>query len=130
MRVDKFTTRFQEALAEAQSGAVTRDNPYIEPAHLLQAMLAQEEGPRALLERAGVRLPALKTALDSIVNGLPQVQGEGQQVQPSRDLVSLLQAAEKEAAKRGDHFIASEMFLLALADAKSCLLYTSDAADD
>ncbi len=121
MRVDKFTTRFQEALAEAQSGAVTRDNPYIEPAHLLQAMLAQEEGPRALLERAGVRLPALKTALDSIVNGLPQVQGEGQQVQPSRDLVSLLQAAEKEAAKRGDHFIASEMFLLALADAKSDL---------
>ena len=121
MRVDKFTTRFQEALAEAQSGAVTRDNPYIEPAHLLQAMLAQEDGPRALLERAGVRLPALKTALDSIVNGLPQVQGEGQQVQPSRDLVSLLQAAEKEAAKRGDHFIASEMFLLALADAKSDL---------
>ncbi len=121
MRVDKFTTRFQEALAEAQSGAVTRDNPYIEPAHLLQAMLAQDEGPRALLERAGVRVPALKTALDSIVNGLPQVQGEGQQVQPSRDLVSLLQAAEKEAAKRGDHFIASEMFLLALADAKSDL---------
>ncbi len=121
MRVDKFTTRFQEALAEAQSGAVTRDNPYIEPAHLLQAMLAQEDGPRALLERAGVRLPALKTALDSIVNGLPQVQGEGQQVQPSRDLVSLLQAAEKEAAKRGDHFIASEMFLLSLADAKSDL---------
>ncbi len=121
MRVDKFTTRFQEALAEAQSGAVTRDNPYIEPAHLLQAMLAQEDGPRALLERAGVRLPALKTALDSIVNGLPQVQGEGQQVQPSRELVSLLQAAEKEAAKRGDHFIASEMFLLSLADAKSDL---------
>ncbi len=121
MRVDKFTTRFQEALAEAQSGAVTRDNPYIEPAHLLQAMLAQDEGPRALLERAGVRVPALKTALESIVNGLPQVQGEGQQVQPSRDLVSLLQAAEKEAAKRGDHFIASEMFLLALADAKSDL---------
>ncbi|MGM9512753.1 ATP-dependent chaperone ClpB [Roseateles sp. DB2] len=121
MRVDKFTTRFQEALAEAQSGAVTRDNPYIEPAHLLQAMLAQEDGPRALLERAGVRVPAMKTALDSIVNGLPQVQGEGQQVQPSRDLVSLLQAAEKEAAKRGDHFIASEMFLLALADAKSDL---------
>ncbi|QPF74776.1 ATP-dependent chaperone ClpB [Roseateles sp. DAIF2] len=121
MRVDKLTTRFQEALAEAQSLAVTRDNPYIEPAHLLFAMLAQADGPRALLERAGVKIPALKTALDTIVAGLPQVQGEGQQVQPSRDLIGLLQTAEKEAAKRGDHFIASEMFLLALADAKSDL---------
>lgn len=121
MRVDKLTTRFQEALAEAQSLAVTRDNPYIEPAHLLSAMLAQADGPRALLERAGVKVPALKAALDSILAGLPQVQGEGQQVQPSRDLIGLLQAAEKEAAKRGDHYIASEMFLLVLADAKSDL---------
>ncbi|WP_423600642.1 ATP-dependent chaperone ClpB [Roseateles sp. MS654] len=119
MRVDKLTTRFQEALAEAQSLAVTRDNPYIEPAHVLGAMLAQDEGPKALLERAGVKVPALKAAIDTTLNGLPQVQGEGQQVQPSRDLVGLLQAAEKEASKRGDHFIASEMFLLALADAKS-----------
>lgn len=121
MRVDKLTTRFQEALAEAQSLAVTRDNPYIEPAHLLSAMLAQADGPRALLERAGVKVPALKAALDSILAGLPQVQGEGQQVQPSRDLIGLLQSAEKEAAKRGDHYIASEMFLLVLADAKSDL---------
>lgn len=121
MRVDKLTTRFQEALAEAQSLAVTRDNPYIEPVHVLSAMLAQDEGPRALLERAGVKTPALKSAVDGILTGLPQVQGEGQQVQPSRDLISLLQASEKEASKRGDHFIASEMFLLSLADAKSDL---------
>ncbi len=121
MRVDKFTTRFQEALAEASSLAVTRDNPYIEPVHLLSAMLQQEDGPRALLERAGVKVPALKTSLDSLIAGLPQVQGEGQQVGPGRDLVSLLQAAEKEASKRGDHYIASEMFLLALADAKTDL---------
>ncbi|TXD80478.1 ATP-dependent chaperone ClpB [Mitsuaria sp. TWR114] len=121
MRVDKLTTRFQEALAEAQSLAVTRDNPYIEPAHVLGAMLAQDEGPKALLERAGVKVPALKAAVDAILTGLPQVQGEGQQVQPSRDLIGLIQAAEKEAAKRGDHFIASEMFLLSLADAKSDL---------
>jgi ATP-dependent Clp protease ATP-binding subunit ClpB len=121
MRFDKLTTRFQEALAEAQSLAVTRDNPYIEPAHLLLAMLAQEDGPRALLERAGVKSAALKTALEATVAGLPQVQGEGQQVQAGRDLVSLLQASEKEAAKRGDHYIASEMFLLALADAKTDL---------
>ncbi|MDI4632120.1 ATP-dependent chaperone ClpB [Pelomonas sp. V22] len=121
MRVDKLTTRFQEALNEASSLAVTRDNPYIEPVHLLAAMLQQEDGPRALLERAGVQVPPLKTALDSLLAGLPQVQGEGQQVGASRDLVSLLQAAEKEASKRGDHYIASEMFLLALADAKTDL---------
>ncbi|WP_428506358.1 ATP-dependent chaperone ClpB [Roseateles sp.] len=121
MRADKFTTRFQEALGEAQSLAITRDNPYMEPAHVLSAMLAQEDGPKALLERSGVKVPALKTALDSIIAGLPQVQGEGQQVSAGRDLVALLQAAEKEASKRGDHFIASEMFLLALADAKTDL---------
>eukprot|EP01137_Pigoraptor_chileana_P024143 Opistho-2@91599 len=108
MRPDKLTTRFQEALADAQSLAVTRDNPYIEPAHVLAAMLAQEDGPKALLERAGVKLAALKTSIDAIVAGLPQVQGEGQQVGAGRDLVSLLQAAEKEASKRGDQFIASE----------------------
>ena len=121
MRADKLTTRFQEALGEAQSLAVTRDNPYIEPVHLLLAMLAQEDGPRALLDRAGVRLPTLKTSLETAIHGLPQVQGAGQQVQMGRDLAGLLQTAEKEAAKRGDQFIASEMFLLALSDAKSDL---------
>ncbi len=121
MRADKLTTRFQEALGEAQSLAVTRDNPYIEPVHLLLAMLAQEDGPRALLDRAGVRLPALKTSLETAMHGLPQVQGADQQVQMGRDLAGLLQTAEKEADKRGDQFVASEMFLLALSDAKSDL---------
>jgi len=121
MRIDKLTSHFQQAIAEAQSLAVTRDNPYIEPVHVLAAMLAQDDGPRALLQRAGVRLPALQTALDTAINGLPQVQGSGQVVQPGRDLAALLQAAEKEASKRGDQFIASEMFLLALADAKTDL---------
>ena len=124
MRLDKLTSHFQEALTEAQTLAVTRGNPYIEPAHLLAAMLAQADGPRALLDRAGVRLPALKTALDTLVAGLPEVEGGNQPVQPGRDLVALLQAAEKEAARRGDQFIASEMFLLALADAKSDLAGT------
>ena len=119
MRIDKLTTKFQEALADAQSLAVARDNPYIEPAHLLAAMLAQADGPKALLERAGANSAALKTALDTAINGLPQVQGSGQVVQPGRDLTVLLQATEKEAGKRGDQFIASEMFLLALADAKT-----------
>ena len=121
MRIDKLTSTFQQALADAQSDAVARDNPYIEPAHLLAAMLAQPDGPKALLERAGAKTPALKTALDTAIAGLPQVEGSGQVVQPGRDLISLLQTAEKEAGKRGDQFVASEMFLLALADAKTDL---------
>ncbi len=117
MRLDKFTTTFQEALSDAQSLANGRDNPYVEPAHLLTAMLAQTDGPKALLARAGVNTAKLQTALDTTLNKLPQVQG-GEQVQPGRELVGLLQAAEKEATKRGDQFIASEMFLLAAADSK------------
>ncbi|HJV61726.1 MAG TPA: Clp protease N-terminal domain-containing protein, partial [Albitalea sp.] len=118
MRLDKLTTKFQEALADAQSLAVTRDNPYIEPVHLLSAMLAQSEGPKALLDRAGVNTARLQASLDSEMKKLPQVEG-GEQVQPSRELGALLQATEKEASKRGDQFIASEMFLLAAADSKS-----------
>ena len=119
MRFDKLTTAFQQALADAQSAAVARDNPYIEPAHLLQAMLQQPDGPKALLDRAGADTAALLTSMETAVRNLPQVSGSGQPVQPGRDLVTLLQAADKEAGKRGDQFIASEMFLLALADSKS-----------
>ena len=118
MRLDKFTTTFQEALSDAQSLANGRDNPYVEPAHLLTAMLSQADGPKALLSRAGVNTAKLQTTLDGALDKLPQVQG-GEQVQPGRELVGLLQAAEKEATKRGDQFIASEMFLLAAADSKS-----------
>ena len=121
MRPDKFTTTLQHALAEAQSLALARDNPYIEPAHLVLAMLTQDDGPRALLERAGVRVPALKVALETIAAGLPQVSGSDQQIGAGRDLITLLQSAEKEAGKRGDTFIASEMVLLALSDAKTDL---------
>jgi ATP-dependent Clp protease ATP-binding subunit ClpB len=118
MRADKFTTAFQQALADAQSLAVSRDNPYIEPSHLLAAMLVQPDGPKALLDRSGANTAALKTAMETANGALPSVQGGGP-VQPGRDLVQLLQAADKEATKRGDQFIASEMFLLALADAKN-----------
>ncbi len=120
MRLDKLTTAFQQALAEGQSLAVARDNPYIEPSHLLAAMLAQPDGPKALLDRAGANTAALKQAMDVAINALPSVQGGGQ-VQAGRDLVQLLQQADKEATQRGDQFIASEMFLLALADSKSDL---------
>ena len=121
MRLDKLTTAFQQALADAQSAAVGRDNPYIEPAHLLAAMLQQPDGPKALLDRAGANTAALSTAMETALRNLPQVQGGGQPVQPGRDLISLLQAADKEASQRGDSFVASEMFLLALADSKTDL---------
>ncbi len=121
MRIDKLTTAFQQALADAQSAAVARGNPYIEPAHLLAAMLVQADGPKALLERAGANTAALGVAMETAVRNLPQVQGGGQPVQPGRDLVQLLQTSDKEAGQRGDQFIASEMFLLALADAKTDL---------
>jgi len=118
MRIDKLTTTFQEALAEAQSLAVTRDNPYIEPVHVLAAMLGQADGPKALLARAGINAGKLQGAVEDAMKRLPQVQG-GEQVQPGRELGALLQAAEKEASKRGDQFISSEMFLIAVADSKT-----------
>jgi ATP-dependent Clp protease ATP-binding subunit ClpB len=122
MRLDKLTTQFQNALSDAQSLAVARDNPYIEPLHVVSAMLAQSDGPKALLERAAVNITKLQTALDAEIAKLPQVQGtDGPQVQASRDLNNLLQATEKEASKRGDAFIASEIFLLAVADSKTAI---------
>jgi ATP-dependent Clp protease ATP-binding subunit ClpB len=117
MRLDKLTTKFQEALGEAQSLALGKDNAYIEPAHLLLAMLRQADGPKSLLQRAGVNVPGLTKATEDAVNRLPEVQGQ-EQVQPGPDLMKLLQATEKEAIKRGDAFIASELFLLAVADQK------------
>jgi ATP-dependent Clp protease ATP-binding subunit ClpB len=117
MRLDKLTTKFQEALGEAQSLALGNDHAYIEPEHLLVAMLRQDDGPRALLQRAGVNLPGLLAAAESAMHRRPKVEGQ-EQVQVGRDLVSLLQAAEKDAIKRGDQFVAGELFLLAVADTK------------
>jgi ATP-dependent Clp protease ATP-binding subunit ClpB len=118
MRQDKLTTKFQEALADAQSLALGNDNPYIEPVHLLVAMLRQDDGPRALLERAGTNVPGLLQAAEAAIKKLPQVQGHDQ-VQVGPELGKLLQATEKEAIKRNDQFIAGELFLLALADSKA-----------
>ena len=120
MRLDKLTTKFQEALAEAQTIALANDHAYIEPAHLLAAMLRQEDGPKALLQRAGVNTAGLQTAADAAVKKLPQVQGQ-EQVTVGRDLVTLIQAAEKESIKRGDQFVAGELFLLALSDSRADL---------
>ncbi len=120
MRQDKFTTKFQEALSDAQTLALGADHAYIEPAHIVVAMLRQQDGPRPLLQRAGVNVQGLLAAAESAMKKLPQVQGQ-EQVQVGRDAVGLLQAAEKESIKRGDSFIASELFLLALADARTDL---------
>jgi ATP-dependent Clp protease ATP-binding subunit ClpB len=117
MRLDKLTTKFQEALADAQSLALANDHAYIEPAHLLVAMLRQEDGPRNLLQRAGVNVQGLLAGAEAAMHKLPQVQGQ-EQIQVGRDLAALLQQAEKEALKRNDQFIASENFLLALAETK------------
>ncbi len=124
MRLDKLTTKFQQALSEAQTLALGQDHAYIEPAHLLAALLRQPDGPKALLQRAGVNVAALAQAADEALAKLPSVQGQ-EQVQVGRDTVSLLQAAEKEAIKRGDQYVASELFLLALTDSKIAL---ADAA--
>ncbi len=119
MRFDKFTTKFQQALADAQSIAVGQDHQFIEPAHLLAALLAQEDGTAgSLLSRAGVNVPRLREAAKQAISRLPKVEGHGGEVQISRELNGLLNLADKEAQKRGDQFIASELFLLALADDK------------
>ena len=120
MRLDKLTTKFQEALSDAQTLALGNDNAYIEPAHLLVAMLRQADGPQSLLQRASVNVPGLTKAAEAAVKKLPSVQGHDQ-VTVGPELAKLLQATEKEAIKRGDQFLASELFLLALADAKGDL---------
>jgi ATP-dependent Clp protease ATP-binding subunit ClpB len=119
MRIDKFTTKFQEALADAQSLAAGRGQQYLEPVHVLAALIAQEDGSaRSLLSRAGVHVQALQTALTEAVSRLPQVQGTDGNVQLGRELSGLLNQADKEAQQLNDTYIASEMFLLAVADDK------------
>ena len=118
MRQDKLTTKFQEALSDAQSLALGNDNGYIEPAHLLLAMLRQDDGPRAVLERAGVNVGGLTQAADLAVKKLAQVQGQDQ-ISVGPELAKLLQATEKESIKRNDQFIAGELFLLAVSDSKA-----------
>ena len=120
MRQDKLTTKLQEALSDARSLAVGNDNQYIEPVHLLAALLQQEDGgTRSLLQRAGVNVPGLATALKGAFDRMPKVSGTGGDVQVGRELMSLLNLADKESQKRGDQFIASEMILMALVDDKS-----------
>jgi ATP-dependent Clp protease ATP-binding subunit ClpB len=119
MRADKFTTKLQEALAEAQSLALAQDNQFVEPLHLLAALLQQRDGSvGSLLGRAGITLPALRAAAGKALERLPKVEGHGGELQVGRDLAALLNLAEREAQRRGDAYIASEIVLLALAEDK------------
>jgi ATP-dependent Clp protease ATP-binding subunit ClpB len=119
MRLDKFTTKFQQALSDAQSLAVGSDNQFIEPQHLLLALLNDaDSGAVSLLSRAGGNVTPLKAALKDAVERMAKVEGHGGEVQVGRDLSNLLNLTDKAAQKRGDEYIASEMFLLAACDDK------------
>jgi ATP-dependent Clp protease ATP-binding subunit ClpB len=112
MRFEKFTTKLQEALAEAQSNALGHDHQYIEPQHLLLALL-DDQGISGLIAKAGGNPNALRKSLSEAISRLPKVEGTPGEVHISRDLTQLLNVADKEAQKRGDQYIASELFVLA-----------------
>jgi len=119
MRFDKLTTKFQQALSDAQSLAIGADNTAIEPQHLLLALLQEDNGGAAsLLSRAGVNLAPLKTSLNTAIANLSKSSTQDGEIAISRDLNNLLNVTDKLAQKRGDAYIASEMFLLALAEDK------------
>src|SRR5450432_2257587 len=114
MRMDKLTTKFQQALADAQSLAVGRDNQYIEPVHLMAALLDQQGGTaRPLLEKAGVQVPKLRSDLAGALDRIAKVEGSGGDVLLGNDLNKLLNVTDKLAQQRGDQFISSELFVLA-----------------
>jgi ATP-dependent Clp protease ATP-binding subunit ClpB len=122
MRMDKFTSRFQQALADAQSLAVGRDHNLIEPAHLLVALLDQQGGStKPMLAQAGVNVAALRQRLGEKLDGFPKVSGQEGNISLGNDLSRLLNVADKLAQQRGDQFIASELFVLACAEDKGAI---------
>ena len=119
MRTDKLTSRFQQALSDAQSLAVGRDHNIIEPAHLLTALLDQQGGStRPRLAQAGVNVPLLRERLGEQLAKLPQVKGQEGNLSVGNDLTRLLNLTDKLAQQRGDAFIASELFVLAALEDK------------
>ena len=122
MNIEKFTTKFQQAIAEAQSLAIGKDNQFIEPVHLLSALLNQQDGSVApILTASGVNIAALRNELNSELAKLPQVSGNGGDVQLSRQLLNLLNLCDKLAQQRQDKFISSELFLLAALEEKGAV---------
>jgi ATP-dependent Clp protease ATP-binding subunit ClpB len=129
MRLDKLTSKFQMALADAQSLAVGRDNQYIEPAHLMVALLDQQGGSvRGLLTKAGANVNLLRSQLGLVIDRLPKVEGSGGEVHLSNDLNKLLNLTDKLAQERNDQYISSELFVLAALDSKSPLKPVMDQA--
>ena len=119
MRMDKLTSRFQQALADAQSLAVARDHNMLEPAHLMTALLDQNGGSTTpLLAQAGVNVAALRTRLGQALDRLPLVKGQEGNINVSNELNRLLNLTDKLASQRGDAFVASELFILAALDDK------------
>jgi ATP-dependent Clp protease ATP-binding subunit ClpB len=119
MRMDKLTTKFQMALAEAQSLAVGRDHQYIEPVHVLAALLDQDGGTtRPLLSKCDVNANQLRSRIGQMLDRLPSVQGSGGEVHISNDLNKLLNLTDKYAQQRGDQYITSELFVLAALEDK------------
>jgi ATP-dependent Clp protease ATP-binding subunit ClpB len=114
MRMDKLTSKFQMALADAQSLALGRDNGFIEPVHVMKALLDQEGGSiNAILSKANVNMPKLRAEVDDAINRLPKVEGTGGEIHVSNELNRLLNQTDKLAQKRKDQYISSELFLLA-----------------
>ena len=122
MNIEKFTTKFQEALSEAQSLAIGKDNQFIEPVHLLTALLNQQGGSIApILTASGVNVALLRNELKTELNKLPQVIGNGGDVQLSRQLINLLNLCDKFAQQNQDKFISSELFLLAALEERGAI---------
>ncbi|EOX2922216.1 ATP-dependent chaperone ClpB [Providencia stuartii] len=122
MRLDRLTNKFQQALADAQSLALGRENQFIEPIHLLSALFNQEGGSvRPLLTTIGVNAGQLQKKIEDALARLPQVQGVAGDVQPSSDLIRHLNLCDQLAQKNGDEFISSELFLLAALEANTSL---------
>jgi ATP-dependent Clp protease ATP-binding subunit ClpB len=122
MAADKFTTKFQAALAAAQSLALGRDHQFIEPVHVMQALLEQDGGTiRSLLDRTGANVNVLRSSLREALDRLPKVEGAGGEVHWSNDSQRLLNLTDKVAQKRGDQYITSELFLLAALEDKGPL---------
>ncbi|WP_130617677.1 ATP-dependent chaperone ClpB [Dyella amyloliquefaciens] len=119
MRMDKLTSRFQQALADAQSLAVGRDNNMLEPVHVMAALLEQQGGSTApLLTQAQVNVPTLRQRVNEQLERLPRVSGQEGNVHVGNELTRLLNLTDKLAQQRGDQFIASELFVLAALDDK------------
>ena len=133
MRLDKLTTKFQAAIADAQSLAVGRDHQYMEPLHVLTAMLDQQGGTtRHLLAQAGANVNSIRSELGKALDRLPQVDGVAGDVQVSNDLNRALNLADKLAQQHDDQFVSTELFVLGASTQKNSLgeLLRAQGADE